>query len=79
MVGNDNDHWEIIKLILSDERQQHITSMRNGLVTNEWLVSFTDKEIVNFAVGQPVIVSIRSRKIQLNQFDNISMVHKRIH
>ena len=41
--------------------------------------SFTDKEIVNCAVGQPVIVSIESRKIQLNQFDNISMVRKRIH
>ena len=35
---NDNDHWEMIELIVGNERQRHITSIRNGLVTNEWLV-----------------------------------------
>ena len=69
----------MINAIVGNDRQRQIASIRNGLVTNEWLVSFTDKEIVNFAVGQPVIVSIRSRKIQLNQFDKITMVRKRIH
>ena len=52
----------MINAIVGNDRQRQIASIRNGLVTNEWLVSFTDKEIVNFAVGQPVIVSIRSRK-----------------
>ena len=69
----------MINAIVGNDRQRQIASIRNGLVTNEWLVSFTDKEIVNFAAGQPVIVSIRSRKMQLNQFDKITMVRKRIH